>query len=170
MAQTTEDAKNAYTAWGLMKCKSKLELLDDDLFLYYYNHLAGEMECKNQDCNCLLILEDEFARKAVAGYLVLFEGKLKYDQDYIILEWFRYSTSTMREGNTRGPNKGRTNYYQLPYDGNYVDDDKSLQVLRNHRLCTAGMQAVMSIGYDSLELCLATHQLEPRGIRLKTTR
>ncbi len=65
------DADNAYTAWGLLKHKSKLELLDDDLFLYFYNHLAGETESKNQDCSCLLILADEFARKAVARYLVM---------------------------------------------------------------------------------------------------
>jgi hypothetical protein len=76
----------------------------------------------------------------------------KYDQDSIILEWFRYSTSAERGGNTQGPNKGRMNYYHLPYDGNHVDDDNSLQVLCNHRLCTAGMQAVMSnIGYDQMQ-------------------
>ncbi len=49
---------------------------------------------------CLLILADEFARKAVACYLVMFERKSKYDQDSIILEWFRYSTLAERGGNT----------------------------------------------------------------------
>ncbi len=132
-----------------MKRKSKLELSDDDLFLYFYNLLAGEMECKNQDYNCLLILADEYTRKAITRYLVLFERKSKYDQDSIILMWFRYLTLAMRGDNTQGPNKGRTNYH-LPYDGNYVDYNKGLQVLRNHWLCTAGMQAVMSIGYEQI--------------------
>ncbi len=43
------------------------------------------------------------------------------------------------------------NYYHLPYDGNFIDDNDSLQVLQNHRLCTEGMKAVMSIGYDRME-------------------
>ncbi len=73
MTQTTDDTNNAYTAWGSLKRKSKLELSDDDLFLYVYNCLAGEMECNNLDCSCLLILVDEFAHKAIACYLVMFE-------------------------------------------------------------------------------------------------
>jgi hypothetical protein len=34
MVQTT-NADNAYTAWGSLKCKSKLELSDDDLFCIF---------------------------------------------------------------------------------------------------------------------------------------
>ena len=147
----TTDADNAYTAWGSLKRKSKLDLSDDDLFLYFFNRLAGETECKNTDCDCLLILEDELARKAVARYLVSFERKTKYEQDSTVLEWYRYTTSAERGGNTRGPKKGRTNYYHLPYDGNFIDDDNSLQALRNHRLCTEGMKSVMAIGYDRMK-------------------
>ena len=49
-AQTT-DADNAYTAWGSLKRKIKLDLSDEDLFLYFFNRLAGETECKNRDCS-----------------------------------------------------------------------------------------------------------------------
>ena len=104
MVQMT-DADNAYTAWGLLKRKSKLELSDDDLFIYFFNRLAGETECKNRNCSCLLILVDEFARKAVARYLVMFKCKTKYEQDSIVLEWFRYLTLAERGGNSQGPKK-----------------------------------------------------------------
>jgi hypothetical protein len=80
---------------------------------------------------------------AVARYLVMFERKSKYDQDSIVLEWFRYSPLAERGGNSRGPNKGRMNYYHLPYDGNYIiGNHKSLQILQNYWLCTAGMLGI----------------------------
>ena len=53
----------------------------------------------------ILILADKFARKAVACYLVMFERKSKYDQDSIIVEWFRYSTLAEREATPEVPTK-----------------------------------------------------------------
>jgi hypothetical protein len=148
-----------------LKHKSKLDLSDEDLFLYFFNRLAGETKCKNRDCDCLLILADEFARKAIACYLVLFEHKTKYEQDSTVLEWYRYTTSAERGGNNCCPKKGRTNYYHLPYDGNFINDNDSLQVLQNHRLCTEGMKAVMSLGYDrmkSIQTAAKTTGVMPR--------
>ncbi len=131
-----------------MKWQSKLEISDDDLFLYFNNCLAGENECKNKDCNCLMLLADELPRKAVAQYLVWFERKMKYDQDGIILEGFKYSNMAVRAGISQAQRKGRVNYYHLPYNGNFIGDASVLESLRDHPLCTSGMQSVMSIGYD----------------------
>ena len=128
-----------------MKRRSKLELNDDDLFIYFKNRLAGETECKNANCDCLIVLADEVPHKAVARYLVWFERKAKYDQDGIVLEWFRYANVAVRTGTARGRRKGRANYYHLPYNGSFIDDANVLESLCDQWLCTLGMQSVMSI-------------------------
>ena len=56
----------------------------------------------------------------------------------------------VRTGTARGWRKGRANYYHLPYNGSFINDASVLKSLRNHWLCTSGMQLVMSIGYDCL--------------------
>ena len=149
-AEGMEEADSPFTSYGKMKRRSKLEMNDDDLFFYFDNRLAGQTDCKNKECNCLILLGDELPRKAVARYLVWFERKTKYDQDGIILEWFRYANAAVRSGTSRARQKGRTNYYHLPFDGNFVDDEVVLKSLRDHRLCTSGMRLVMSIGYERL--------------------
>ena len=53
-AEGIEDADSPFTSYGKMKWRSKLELNDDDLFIYFDNRLAGETECKNADCDCLI--------------------------------------------------------------------------------------------------------------------
>jgi len=47
--------------------------------------------CKNKTCDCLDIITDMNVRECVAQYLVQFEMKKKYDQDSIILEWYKYA-------------------------------------------------------------------------------
>ena len=39
-----------------MKQRSKLELNDDDLFIYFDNRVAGETKCKNTDCLFYLLM------------------------------------------------------------------------------------------------------------------
>ncbi len=60
-----------------MKWRSKLESNDADLFIYFDNHLTGQTDCKNKDCNCLILLTDKLPCKAVARYLVWFKRKTK---------------------------------------------------------------------------------------------
>ena len=113
-----EEADSPFTSYRKMKQWSKLEMNDDYLFIYFENRLAGQTDCKNKECNCLILLTNKLPRKAVVCYLVWFERKTKYDQDGIVLEWFRYANMAVRTGTSRAWRKGRTNYYHLPFDGN----------------------------------------------------
>ncbi len=100
-----------------------------------------------------------FSCKVGACYLVWFERKA------IILELFRYANVAVRTGTARGRRKGSANYYCLPYDGSFINDASVLKSLRDHRLCTLGMQSVMSIGYNclqSIQSAAKTSGLMPR--------
>ncbi len=90
-----EEADSPFTSYGKMKQRSKLEMNDDDLFIYFGNRLAGQTKCKNKDCNCLILLADKLPHKAVARYLVWFEGKTKYDQESY---WSGFDMQTGRLG------------------------------------------------------------------------
>jgi hypothetical protein len=49
---------------------------NDDLISYFNAHLVGTemaMECANEACDCLSILDDKNVKQAVATYLVWFE-------------------------------------------------------------------------------------------------
>ena len=107
-------------------------------------------QCKNKYCNYHILLADKLPRKSVALYLVWFERKTKYDQGGIVLEWFGCAKAAVRTGTSRAQRKGRTNYYHLPYDGNFVDNELVLASLSNHWLYTSGMHLLMSIVYDHL--------------------
>ncbi len=76
-AEGMEEADSPFTSYGKTKRWSKLEMNDDDLFFYFENRLAGQTDCKNKECNCLILLGDELPRKAVARYLVWLERKTK---------------------------------------------------------------------------------------------
>ena len=58
---------------------------DKDLYAHFEKRFEEGIGCKNKTCDCLLILADVFAHKAVAHYLVWFERKSKHEQDCIVL-------------------------------------------------------------------------------------
>ena len=64
---------------------------EDELLLILVERLKCLHSCKNKMCDCLDILTDLDVRECAAQYLVQFETKKKYDQDSIILEWYKYA-------------------------------------------------------------------------------
>ncbi len=98
------------TKLGSLARASMLSMTDDDLINYFIAHLEGTetaMECINMSCVCLSILDDVNVRQAVAKYLVWFERKLKFEQDSVVMEWYRYA----RLGTDKA------NFFQLSFDG-----------------------------------------------------
>jgi hypothetical protein len=115
---------------------------DDELFEYFFARLQGNempMACASMDCECLSILEDDQVSKAVASYLVWFEKKSKHEQDLILMEWYRYARNI-------GVVDNKTNYYQVPFDGELVNHPSLRSKIIEHKLCQSGMQRVMSVG------------------------
>ena len=118
--------------------KSKSKMSDIELRNYYNTELQkmGASTCSNPQCNCLAILRDGRARSSVLRYLAWFSRREKQVRDMIVFEWYRYSSFVKKRG------QGRMNYYRLPY----IDDGTEAvpKTVRNHVVCTRGMQSIMS--------------------------
>lgn len=115
------------------------KLTDNELLVAIIDHIDSHvLSCGNTDCDCLDILTDVNVRECVAKYLVQFERKNKYDQDSIILEWYKYAIAA-RTGR-------RHMWYHLPYDATWTDDIDCIRVSQAHTLCTRGMCSLLGIG------------------------
>ena len=131
--------KPTTTMWGTLTTKAKKEMKQDELCQYFQTHLE-KIECSNKKCNCLHVLKTVQVRRLVAEYIVWFERKRKYDQDSILLDWYRYAHS----------GKGHTKLFMLPF--NSVTEDESttadtvIQDMREARLCSDGIRKVMMMG------------------------
>jgi len=74
---------------------------------------------------------------AIANYLGWFERLSKYEQDLILLQWTIYRK--ILPGS-------KCYWYHVPFDGScFCEDEDSIQTIRTHLLCTAGMQTVMGV-------------------------
>ena len=129
------------TAWGAPSKFAKKEMEKrGELHQYFQSSLEKVTSCGNKDCSCLKILKNDRVRSCVAEYLVWFEKKNKYDQDSIILDWYRYA----HQG------KGRKKLYMLPYksngDGATSSSDPTMATLRDAKVCSKGIQKVTFIG------------------------
>ena len=111
---------------------------EDELLLILVERLKCLHSCKNKMCDCLDILTDRNVQEFVAQYLVQFESKKKYDQDSIILEWYKYAISASI-GNSYL-------WFCLPYMSTLYADIDCLRALQKHRLCLLGMRSLMGIG------------------------
>jgi len=114
---------------------------EDELLLLLVERLKCLPSCKNKTCDCLDIITDMNVRECVAQYLVQFEMKKKYDQDSIILEWYKYAIAAKI---------GMKHlWFCLPYVSTLDGADihcHCLRALQEHRLCLLGMCSLMGIG------------------------
>ncbi len=126
--------------------KSKSNMSDAELCQYFNSELQ-KMEasnCGNCNCDCLTILTNGQVRSAISRYLSWFWWRpSKYDRDMIVFEWYKYSPflKSSRQGRTR------LNMYQLPYIDNGTEPVP--ETIRNHFVCTKGLQIVLGYGYRS---------------------
>ena len=109
---------------------------EDELLLILVERLTCLPSCQNKMCDCLDILMDQNVRDCVSQYLVQFESKKKYDQDSIILEWYKYAISASI-GNSYL-------WFCLPYMSTLDADIDCLRALQKHRLCLLGMLVTAS--------------------------
>ena len=54
------------------------------------------------------------------------------------MEWYRYVSKAQL--------MGKSNWYQVPFDGSIIEEASIRECLLDHQLCTKGMQRVMGIG------------------------
>jgi hypothetical protein len=113
---------------------------DDELRTYFDSQLRGVGECPNPSCNCVAIIANRDVRDSVVRYLCWFNAKVKYEQDSIVFEWFKY-LSHLR----KSPSKvSKITSFRLPFihDGMIVIHDAA----HTHVLCSRGLLLVLNWG------------------------
>jgi len=132
------DREEVTTNFSFPDRKRVKKMSDEELLVILSEGTTRLPSCISA-CDCLVILSDVNVRQCVAQYLLQFVRKSKYDQDSIILEWYKY-TIAARIGH-------RQLWFCLPYDATWNADIDCLRVLREHRLCTQGMHLLLGIRY-----------------------
>jgi hypothetical protein len=99
--------------------------------------------CGMTSCDCLNILSDVNVRECVAQYLLQFVRKSKYDQDSIILEWYKYAIAARIAAMI---SRRKPLWFCLPYDATLNSNIDCLHASQKHQLCLLGMRSLLGIG------------------------
>ena len=108
-------------------------MTDDELFMSLVEGITRLPSCGNKTCDCLNILSDLNVRECVAKYLVQFERKNKYDQDCIILEWYKYAIATRT---------GKYLWFCLPFDVSWTINIDCVRASQAHKLCSPAEERI----------------------------
>ncbi len=106
--------------------KSMNKSIDSELFMVLNEYLGSLLSCGNMNCDCFVVQTNQNIQDCVAKYLVQFERKNKYDQDSIILEWYKYAIAA-RTGH-------KHLWYCLPYNATWPVDINCLCPSQAHEL------------------------------------
>ena len=145
LTSTVMDITEDSVVASAKKKKARMSMSDEDLLIYFQQQLEGKKECMNNLCTCLSILKNPCTTSAVVQYLVWFDKKSKYDQDTLILEWYKYAWAN------NDYIQGRGQRYCLPFDGSCIDDVDLCNELTAHKLYTLGMCSIMGIGWRKFQ-------------------
>ncbi len=83
--------------------KSMKKISDKELLVIVSEGIACLPSCGMTSCDCLDILSDVNVWECVAQYLLQFVRKSKYDQDSIVLEWYKYAIAARIDASRRKP-------------------------------------------------------------------
>jgi hypothetical protein len=122
--------------------KSMKKISDEELLVIISEGITYLPLCGTTSCDCLDILSDVNVRECVAQYLLQFVRKSKYDQDSIILEWYKYANAA-RIAAMIGCRQQL--WFCLPYDVTFNTDIDCLRASQKHRLCLLGMRSLLGI-------------------------
>ena len=96
------------------------------------------MVCLNKNCICLDIFLSSSYLQGCCKILGMVQAEEEYEQDSTVMEWDRYVSKAQATG--------KSNWYQVPFDGSIIEDTNICESLLNHQLCTKGMQLAIGIG------------------------
>jgi hypothetical protein len=116
---------------------------DEELLVIISEGIACLPSCGATSCDCLNIMSDVNVRECVAQYFLQFVRKSKYDQDSIILEWYKYANAA-RIAAMIGCRQQL--WFCLPYDATLNTDIDCLRASLKHRLCLLVMRSLLGIG------------------------
>ena len=121
------DREEITTNFSFLDQKRVKKMSDEELLVIVSEGIACLPSCGTTSCDCLNILSDVNVRECVAQYLLQFVRKSKYDQDSIVLEWYKYAIAARIDASRRKPL-----WFCLPYDATLNTDIDCLRVLREH--------------------------------------
>ena len=88
-------------AWDRVTKKRKSEMRGDEMYIHFDLQLKDMGSCPNRRCNCVVFLVDGNIRATIVRYLCWFNVKTKYEQDWIVFEWFKYLALRKSDGNVQ---------------------------------------------------------------------
>ncbi len=111
------DREEATIKFSFPYRKSVEKTSDEELLVIISEGITCLLSCHRTSCDCLGILSDVNVREYGAQYLLQFVKKSKYDQDSIILEWYKYAISA-RIASMIGDSQPLR--FCLPYDATLI--------------------------------------------------
>jgi len=139
----TSDREEATIKFSFPDRKSVKKISDEELLVIISEGIACLPSCGTTSCDCLDILSDVNVQECMAQSLLQFVRKSKYDQDSIILEWYKHATAA-RIAAMIG--RSQPLWFCLPYDATLNTDLNCLCASQKHRLCLLGMRSLLGIG------------------------
>jgi hypothetical protein len=112
--------------------KSMKKISNEELLMIISKGTAYLPSCGTTSCDCLDILSDVNVRECVAQYLLQFVRKSKYDQDSIILEWYKYANAAKIAARIGCGRRRQQPWFLLPYDVTFNTDIDCLCVSQKH--------------------------------------
>ena len=140
---TSDHDEEATIKFSFPDWKSVKKISDKELLVIISKGIACLPSCGTTSCDCLDILSDVNVRECVAQYLLQFVRKSKYDQDSIILEWYKYANAA-RIAAMIGCRQQL--WFCLPCDATLNTNIDCLRASQTHRLCLLGMHSLLGIG------------------------
>jgi hypothetical protein len=135
----TSDSEEATIKFSFPDRKSVKKTSDEELLVIISEGISCLPLCGTTSCDYLDILSDVNVWECVAQYLLQFARKSKYNQDSIILEWYKYAIAA-RIG------RSQPLWFCLPYDATLNTDIDCLCASQKHRLCLLGMRSLFYLG------------------------
>ena len=135
---TSDCEEEATIKFSFPDRKSVKKTSDKELLVIISERIACLPLCGTTSCDCLDILSDVNVQECVAQYLLQFVKKNKYDQDTIILEWYKYAIAA-RIAAMIG--RSQPLWFCLPYDATLNTNIACLRASPKHRLCLLGMRS-----------------------------
>jgi hypothetical protein len=139
----TSDREEATIKFSFPDRKSMKKMSDEELLVIVSEGIACLPSCGATSCDCLNILADVIIRECVAQYLIQFVRKGKYDQDSLVLEWYKYAIAARIAAMS---SRRKPLWFCLPYDATLNTDIDCLCASQKHQLCLLGMRSLLGIG------------------------
>jgi hypothetical protein len=123
---TSDRDEEATIKFSFPDRKSMKKISDEELLVILSEGTTRLPSCISA-CDCLVILSDVNVRQCVAQYLLQFVRKSKYDQDSIVLEWYKYAIAATIDASHR-----KLLWFCLPYDATLNTDIDCLRASQKH--------------------------------------